>query len=86
MQVIQVKIPPTRIMFLSKKITLKTKFKLEKYRIKDNDIKVVYTIKARVVTELKARPKKANSIDANLFVSVHCNSVKIHFPAKQKLF
>ena len=87
MQVIVVKIPVTRlIVFSKKKITLKTTFKLEKYRIKDNDIKVVYTLKLGVVTELKDRPKKTNSIDAYLFVSVNCNSVKIQFPATQKLF
>jgi N-acetylmuramoyl-L-alanine amidase len=46
---------------------------------------VVYTRKSDVFTELKDRPKKANSIDANLFVSAHCNSVRIQFPATQKL-
>ena len=72
--------------FFKKEITLKTTLKLEKYRIKENDIKVVYTVKSGVVTELKDRPKKANFIDAYLFVSVvHCNSVKIQFPATKKL-
>ncbi|WP_262987284.1 N-acetylmuramoyl-L-alanine amidase family protein [Flavobacterium xueshanense] len=71
--------------FVKKEIALKTTLTLEKYLSKDNDIKVVYTRKSDVFRELKDRPKKANSIDSNLFVSVHCNSIKIQFPATQKL-
>lgn len=61
--------------YIEKKIVLKTTLKLEKYLKKDNEIKVVHTRKSDIFIKLKDRPKKANSIDANLFVSIHCNSV-----------
>ncbi|WP_426096020.1 N-acetylmuramoyl-L-alanine amidase [Flavobacterium sp. DSR2-3-3] len=63
--------------FFKKEITLKTTLKLDKYGTKDNDFKVVYTVKSGVVTELKDRPKKANFIDSYLFVSVHCKSILV---------
>ena len=37
-------------------------------------IEVVYTRKTNVAVNLYDRPKVANSIDADLFVSIHCNS------------
>ena len=72
--------------FVEKEIALKTTLKLEKYLKKDNDIKVVHTRKSDVFIELKDRPKKANTIDANLFVSVHCNSVKNPVPYGTETF
>lgn len=51
--------------FVEKEIALKTTLKLEKHLKKDNDIKVVHTRKSDVFIELKDRPKKANTIDAN---------------------
>jgi N-acetylmuramoyl-L-alanine amidase len=72
--------------FVEKEIALKTTLKLEKYLKKDNDIQVVHTRKTDVFIELKDRPKKANSIDANLFVSIHCNSVKNPVPFGTETF
>lgn len=72
--------------FVEKEIALKTTLKLEKYLKKDNDIKVVHTRKSDVFIELKDRPKKANNIDANLFVSIHCNSVKNPIPYGTETF
>ncbi|MGZ9736078.1 N-acetylmuramoyl-L-alanine amidase family protein [Flavobacterium sp. GNP002] len=72
--------------FVEKEIALKTTLKLEKYLKRDNNIKVVYTRKSDVFIELKDRPKKANSIDANLFVSIHCNSVDNPIPFGTETF
>ena len=72
--------------FVEKEIALKTTLKLEKYLQRDNNIKVVYTRKSDVFIELKDRPKKANSIDANLFVSIHCNSVDNPIPFGTETF
>ncbi|RDI50292.1 N-acetylmuramoyl-L-alanine amidase family protein [Flavobacterium glaciei] len=72
--------------FVEKEIALKTTLKLEKYLKKDGDIKVVYTRKSDVFIDLKDRPKKANTIDANLFVSIHCNSVDNPIPSGTETF
>lgn len=72
--------------FVEKEIALKTTLKLEKYLKKDDDIKVVYTRKSDVFIDLKDRPKKANTIDANLFVSIHCNSVDNPIPSGTETF
>ena len=61
--------------FVEKDIALRTTLKVEKYLQKDRDIQVIYTRKNDVFIELRERPKVANSIDANLFISIHCNSV-----------
>ena len=61
--------------FVEKDIALKTTLKVEKYLQKDPDIQVIYTRKKDVFVELIERPKRANSVDANLFISIHCNSV-----------
>ena len=72
--------------FVEKEIALKTTLKLEKYLKKDDDIKVVYTRISDVFIDLKDRPKKANTIDANLFVSIHCNSVDNPIPSGTETF
>jgi N-acetylmuramoyl-L-alanine amidase len=51
-------------------IVLKIGAALEKYK----DIKVIYTRKKDVFVNLYVRGKIANKADADLFVSVHCNS------------
>jgi N-acetylmuramoyl-L-alanine amidase len=72
--------------FVEKDIALKTTLKLEKYLQKDRDIHVIYTRKKDVFIELIDRPKIANSIHANLFVSIHCNSVKNPVPYGTETF
>ena len=72
--------------FVEKEIALKTALKLEKFLKKDSDIEVVHTRKSDVFIELVDRPKKANSMDANLFVSIHCNSVNNPIPFGTETF
>lgn len=72
--------------YVEKEIALKTTLKLEKYLKRDSNIEVVYTRKSDIFIELKDRPKKANSIDANLFVSIHCNSVDNPVPFGTETF
>ena len=72
--------------FVEKEIALKTALKLERFLKKDNDIEVVHTRKSDVFIELVDRPKKANSMDANLFVSIHCNSVNNPIPFGTETF
>ncbi|MFV8269602.1 N-acetylmuramoyl-L-alanine amidase family protein [Flavobacterium sp. GT2N3] len=72
--------------FVEKEIALKTTLILEKYLKKDPNIQIVHTRKSDVFIELKDRPKKANSIDANLFVSIHCNSVSSPIPFGTETF
>ena len=72
--------------FVEKEIALKTTLKLEKLREKEGGIQVIHTRKSDVFIELKDRPKKANSLDANLFISIHCNSVKNPVPFGTETF
>ena len=72
--------------FVEKEIALKTALKLEKILNKENDIQVIHTRKTDVFIELGDRPKKANHIDANLFVSIHCNSVNNPVPYGTETF
>lgn len=72
--------------FVEKEIALKTTLKVGKYLENHKDIKVVYTRTSDVFIELKNRPKVANKINANLFVSIHCNSVKDNTPAGTETF
>jgi len=71
--------------FVEKEIALKTALKLEQFLINEN-IKVIHTRKTDVFIELVDRPKKANSNHANLFVSIHCNSVKNPVPYGTETF
>lgn len=61
--------------YVEKEIALKTALLLEKQLREDDDIKVIHTRKSDVFIELKDRPQKANSVHADLFISIHCNSV-----------
>ncbi|MEC5167169.1 N-acetylmuramoyl-L-alanine amidase [Flavobacterium sp. PL11] len=72
--------------FLEKEIALKTTLKLEKYLQKENNIKIVHTRKSDVFIDLVDRPKKANSMHANLFISIHCNSVANNVPSGTETF
>lgn len=72
--------------FVEKKIALETTLKLEKYLQKDPDIQIVYTRKKDVFVKLEDRPNIANKADANLFVSIHCNSVKNQEPFGTETF
>ena len=72
--------------FVEKEIALKTTLKVERYLQRDSDIKVIYTRKNDVFVELRERPKRANSIDANLFISIHCNSVSNPTPYGTETF
>jgi N-acetylmuramoyl-L-alanine amidase len=72
--------------FVEKEIALKTTLKLEKLLEKEGGIQVIHTRKSDVFIELKDRPKKANSLDANLFISIHCNSVKNPVPFGTETF
>lgn len=62
--------------FVEKKIALKTALKVGDFLEKEQGIKVIYTRTSDVFIELADRPKLANRADANLFISIHCNSVK----------
>ena len=72
--------------FVEKEIALKTALKLEKYLKKESDIEVIHTRKTDIFIELADRPKKANHMDANLFVSIHCNSVSNPIPFGTETF
>ena len=53
---------------------------------KENNIKIVHTRKSDVFIDLVDRPKKANSMHANLFISIHCNSVANAIPSGTETF
>ena len=55
-------------------ISLSVALEVGKILEKVKGIEVVYTRKTNVAVNLYDRPKVANSIDADLFVSIHCNS------------
>lgn len=58
-----------------KDITLAVTLKVGKILEKHNDFQVEYTRKTDITLTLDQRPKLANKINANIFVSIHCNSV-----------
>ncbi|MDV7187143.1 N-acetylmuramoyl-L-alanine amidase [Lutibacter sp. TH_r2] len=57
-----------------KDIALNIVLKVGKILEKESNIKVIYTRKTDVFVDLWERGRIANKADANLFVSVHCNS------------
>lgn len=72
--------------FVEKDIALKTTLKVGEYLAKDRDFKIIYTRVTDEFIELVNRPKIANKANANLFVSIHCNSVKNFGPAGTETF
>lgn len=60
--------------FKEKDIALKIVLEIGKALEKDPNIKVIYTRKTDVFVDLFVRGKIANEANADLFVSVHCNS------------
>lgn len=59
-----------------KDVTLSVVLKVGQLIGKHKDVEVVYTRKTDKTLELDQRPKIANKSKANVFVSVHCNSVE----------
>lgn len=72
--------------FVEKDIALKTVLKIGEILEKEKDLKILYTRKSDVFIELVNRPKVANKANANLFISVHCNSVKNFGPSGTETF
>jgi len=62
--------------YVEKNIALATTLLVGKYLDQYSDIEILYTRKTDVFIDLKDRPKLANENNADLFVSIHCNSVK----------
>jgi N-acetylmuramoyl-L-alanine amidase len=63
-----------------KDVALDVVLKIGKILEKNKDVEVIYTRKTDVFVELRERANIANKAKANLFVSVHCNSVKTGNP------
>jgi N-acetylmuramoyl-L-alanine amidase len=72
--------------YTEKDIALKTALKVGLYLEKADGINVIYTRTTDVFIELATRPKIANRANANLFVSIHCNSVKNFQPYGTETF
>lgn len=72
--------------FVEKEIALKTVLKVGEFLKKEDNIEIIYTRTSDVFIELAKRPKIANSAKANLFVSIHCNSVKNEGPHGTETF
>ena len=72
--------------YVEKDIALKTTLKVGRFLESEKDFIVVYTRKTDEFIELVNRPKVANKINADLFVSIHCNSVKNFEPAGTETF
>lgn len=72
--------------FKEKEIALKTTLKVGGILEKEKDFKIIYTRVSDVFIELVSRPKIANKVNANLFISIHCNSVKNFGPSGAETF
>ena len=72
--------------YVEKDISLKTTLKVGKILEMEEGFQVTYTRKTDEFIELVNRPKVANKINADLFVSIHCNSVKNFEPAGTETF
>lgn len=72
--------------FVEKEIALKTVLKVGDFLKKERNIEIIYTRTSDVFVELANRPKVANNAKANLFVSIHCNSVKNEGPHGTETF
>ena len=66
--------------YIEKDIALNITLKVGKSLEKHKDIKVLYTRTTDVFLELRERAEFANDAYANLFVSIHCNSVSSSAP------
>lgn len=72
--------------YTEKEIALKTTLKVGAFLEKAPNFTVIYTRTTDVFIELANRPKIANKANANLFVSIHCNSVKNFQPFGTETF
>lgn len=72
--------------YVEKDIALKTTLKVGKFLEAEKDFEVTYTRKTDEFIELVDRPKVANRMNAQLFVSIHCNSVKNFAPEGTETF
>ena len=72
--------------FVEKEIALNTVLKVCEILEKEKDFTIIYTRKSDVFIELVKRPKIANKANANLFISIHCNSVKNFGPSGTETF
>lgn len=72
--------------YVEKDIALKTTLKVGRFLEAEKDFEVIYTRKTDEFIELVDRPKVANRINAQLFVSIHCNSVKNFAPEGTETF
>jgi N-acetylmuramoyl-L-alanine amidase len=72
--------------YTEKGIALKTVLKVGGFLEKADNFKIIYTRTTDVFIELANRPKIANKANANLFVSIHCNSVKNFEPNGTETF
>jgi N-acetylmuramoyl-L-alanine amidase len=72
--------------YTEKEIALKTVLKVGSFLKKTDNLKIIYTRTTDVFIELANRPKIANKANANLFVSIHCNSVKNFQPNGTETF
>lgn len=72
--------------YIEKEIVLSSALKVGKLLEKEKHIKVVYTRKKDVFIELHKRAYIANSNDADLFISIHCNAVNSTKPHGAETF
>ena len=72
--------------YVEKDIALKTTLKVGKFLEMEEGFEVTYTRKSDEFIELVNRPKIANKLNADLFVSIHCNSVKNFEPKGTETF
>lgn len=72
--------------FREKEIALKTTLKVGSFLEKEKNIKIIYTRTTDVFIELANRPKMANKAKADLYISIHCNSVKNFTPNGTETF
>lgn len=72
--------------YVEKDIALKTTMKVGRFLEAEKGFDVTYTRKTDEFIELVDRPKVANRLNAQLFVSIHCNSVKNFVPEGTETF
>ena len=65
---------PTKFGFTEKEIALKITLNLGGLLEKDDSNEVIYTRKKDIFLKLRERAAIANNADADLFISIHCNS------------